>query len=74
MISEIKRIISERGEVCLSELYSLTGEERGLVDHAVNQLVSKGIITEVDYKMECRGCSMKCSARGERVYRLAEKA
>ena len=69
--SEVKRFISEKGEACISEIYAAIDADRGLVDHALYQLVAKGIITEAEADKHCRGCMMNCSVRGEKIYRLA---
>lgn len=71
LMSDIKKMFIENRELCVSEICSRTGTDRGLVEHAIEQLAAKGFIVEVDYKSECRGCSVNCSARGERAYRLA---
>ena len=73
LMSEIKRLFLENSELCVSEIRNRVNADTGLVEHAIEQLMAKGFIVEVNYKTECRGCSMNCSARGERVYRLAGK-
>jgi len=71
LLSEIKRIISERGEVCVTELYSTLDADKELINHALYQLASKGVIIEVVPEKHCRGCMMNCQVRGEKVYRTA---
>ncbi len=71
IISEIKKLITERGEICISEIYAAINADRGLVDHALYQLLAKGIITEVVPEKHCAGCLMNCNIKGEKVYRLA---
>jgi len=71
IISEIKKLITERGEICISEIYAAVKADRGLVDHALYQLAAKGIIIEVDTEKHCTGCMMNCSVKGEKIYRLA---
>ncbi|HPS57360.1 MAG TPA: FeoC-like transcriptional regulator [Spirochaetota bacterium] len=71
-MSEIKHLFKENRELCVSEIHNRVNSDRGLIEHAIEQLVAKGFIVEVNYKTECRGCSMNCSARGERAYRLAD--
>ena len=73
MLGEIKYLFKESREMSLSEIQSRVNADMGLVEHAVKQLVAKGFLVEVNYESECRGCSMKCSSRGERVFRLAGK-
>lgn len=73
LMSEIRQLFVERGELCVSEIRNHVRADAGLVEHAIEQLAAKGFIVEVNYKTECRGCSMNCSARGERVYRLTGK-
>jgi hypothetical protein len=71
ILRDIKKIIEERGEICLSELYSLTDADKGLVDQVISDLIGKKIITEVVTGNSCKGCPMKCNERGERVFRLS---
>lgn len=71
IISDIKKLISERGEICLSEIYSAVDADRGLIDHALYQLAAKGVIIEVNPEKHCAGCMMNCGVRGEKVYRHA---
>jgi len=71
ILREIKNIIKERGEICLSELYSLVDADKGLVDQVLSDLLGKRIITEVVTERACKGCPMKCNERGERVFRLS---
>jgi len=71
LLTGIKKIISERGEVCVTELYSSFDADKELIDHALNQLISKGIIIEVVPEKHCKGCMMNCQVRGEKIYRLA---
>lgn len=71
LLSEIRNIIAARGEVCISEIYAAVDADRGLVDHALYQLLAKGIIIEVVPEKHCAGCMMNCSIKGEKVYRLA---
>ena len=73
LMSDIKQLFIENRELCVSEIRNRVNADTGLVEHVVDQLEAKGFIVEVNYKAECRGCSMNCSARGERVYRLADK-
>ncbi len=71
IISEIKKIITERREICISEIYAAVDADRGLVDHALYQLLAKGIIVEVVPEKHCAGCLMNCNIKGEKIYRLA---
>lgn len=71
LLAEIKKLIAERGEVCVSEIYAALGADRGLVDHALYQLAAKGVIIEVIPEKHCTGCLMNCSVKGEKIYRLA---
>ena len=71
LLTDIKRVIQERGEVCISEIYAAVDADRGLVDHALYQLLAKGIIIEVVPEKHCAGCLMNCNIKGEKVYRLA---
>jgi hypothetical protein len=71
ILRDIKRVIEERGEICLSELYSLIDADKGLVDQVLRDLIEKKIITEVITERACNGCPMKCNERGERVFRLS---
>ena len=71
LLSEIKNIIKERGEVCVSEIYSAVDADKGLIDHALYQLLAKGIIIEVVPEKHCTGCLMNCNIKGEKIYRLA---
>ena len=72
ILSEIIDIIKQKGEVCETELYTMVDADRGLVNHAVEQLVRKKVIIEVNFETDCRGCSMKCSARNGKVYRMKD--
>ncbi len=71
ILREIKNIIKERGEICLSELYPLIDADKGLVDQVLSDLLEKNIITEVVTDRACKGCPMKCNERGERVFRIS---
>jgi predicted transcriptional regulator len=71
ILIELKTLIKERGEICLSELYSLVDSDRGLIDQAIFELLQKGIITEIDTERACKGCPMKCNTQGEKVFRIA---
>lgn len=71
LLSEIKNIIKERGEVCVSEIYSAVDADKGLIDHALYQLLAKGVIIEVVPEKHCAGCLMNCNIKGEKIYRLA---
>lgn len=71
IMSRIRQMFLENSELCVSEIKNRIDADPGLVEHAIEQLAAKGYIVEVNYSRECRGCSMNCSARGERVYRLA---
>jgi hypothetical protein len=71
ILRDIKKIIEERGQVCISELYSLTDADKGLVDQVLSDLLEKRIIIEVVTESACKGCSMRCNERGERVFRLS---
>lgn len=71
LLSDIKNIIAARGEVCISEIYAAVKADRGLVDHALYQLMAKGIIVEVAPEKHCTGCMMNCNIKGEKVYRIA---
>lgn len=73
LMSEIKQLFIDKRELCISEIRNHVKADDGLVEHAIEQLIAKGFIVEMNYKTECRGCSMNCSARGERVYRLSGK-
>lgn len=71
VLSEVKNLISSRGEICISEIYSAIDADRGLVDHALYQLMAKGVIIEVIPEKHCAGCMMNCAVKGEKVYRIA---
>ncbi|HOP29475.1 MAG TPA: FeoC-like transcriptional regulator [Spirochaetota bacterium] len=71
LLAEIKRLVEKRGEVCASEIYAAVDADRGLVDHALYQLMAKGVIIEVVAEKHCTGCMMNCSVKGEKIYRLA---
>ncbi len=69
IVSDIKSLIKERGELCRSEICALIDADNGLIDLALVQLAEKGVILEVIPQMHCKGCPMKCDARGEKMYR-----
>jgi len=71
ILREIKNIIKERGEICLSELSSLIDADKGLIDQVLSDLLEKKVITEVITDRACKGCPMKCNERGERVFRIS---
>lgn len=71
LLADIKKIIQERGEVCISEIYATVDADRGLVDHALYQLQAKGLIIEVVPEKHCAGCLINCNIKGEKVYRPA---
>ncbi len=71
LLSEVKKIIEARGEICISEIYAAVDADRGLVDHALYQLLAKGIIIEVVPEKHCAGCMMNCAVKGEKIYRPA---
>lgn len=70
ILRDIKKLIQERGEICLSELYSLIDADKGLIDQALLELSEKGVISEVVTERACRGCPVNCNTRGERVFRI----
>ncbi len=71
ILREVKTLIKERGEICLSELYSAIKGERGLIDQAIFELIEKEIIIEVNTERACKGCPMNCNTHGERVFRIS---
>jgi len=70
VLREVKTLIKERGEICLSEIYSRIDGDKGLIDQALFELEEKGIITEIDSNRACKGCPMNCSSRGEKIFRI----
>ena len=70
LLREIKSLIEERMEICVSEIYSAVDADRGLVDQALSELLYKGIITEIKYNGACKGCPMKCDIQVERIFRI----
>ncbi len=71
ILRDVKKIINDRGEICLSELYSAIEGERGLIDQALFELIEKKIITEINPERACKGCPMNCSTKGERIFRIS---
>lgn len=70
LLREIKSLIEGRGEICLSEIYSIIEADRGLIDQAVSELLHKGIIKEIIYDGACKGCPVNCNIRGEKILRF----
>jgi hypothetical protein len=71
LLRDLKALINERSEICLSEIYSSIEADRGLIDQALSELLIKGIISETNSGRACKGCPMKCNIQGERVFRIA---
>jgi len=71
ILRDVKTLIRERGEICLSEMYSLIDGDRGLVDQAIFELLERGVIVEINTERACKGCPMSCSTKGERVFRIS---
>jgi hypothetical protein len=71
LLRDIKTLIKERSEICLSEIYSSIEADRGLIDQALSELLVKGIISEITSDRACKGCPMKCNIQGERVFRIS---
>jgi len=70
LLREVKNLIEEKREICLSEIYSSIDGDKGLIDQALFELSEKGIIKELNSERACKGCPMKCESRGEKIFRI----
>ena len=70
LISELKTLIEEKGEICSSEIFAIIKADKGLIEHALNQLKLKGIIEEVIPQKHCQGCLAQCNIKSEKIYRV----
>lgn len=69
LLRDIIDFIEKNGEVCLSEIYASIPAEKNLVDHALWQLESKGLVAVSETGTRCSGCTMACDKVPEKVYR-----